>query len=231
MPHQRTNQPWNQFELQSDSQTLEYEFKMLCAVAANIANGKPTGDWGSKNAHVESFAIHCRNLIFFFYAHDSANKAGLARDNDILAVDYFNQNSDWTAVCPPISTTLVNAKPQADKQVAHITEERRGLNQPTGPTASWQIGNVVRDIATAMKAFLNHVPQQNLDGNVRTDLEQLATAVLTATHSPSPSSMPVPSKSAPPSISPLVGFQAKTDVRTTAPPSGSMFGLHGKTEP
>lgn len=230
MPHHRTNQPWNQSELRSDSRTLEYEFKMLCAVAANIGNGRPTGDWGSKNAHVESFAIHCRNLVFFFFAHDSANKAGWARGNDILAVDYFKQNSDWITVCPPISTTLLNAKPQADRQVAHITEERRGLNQPSGPTASWSISDVVRDIATVMKAFLDHVPQQNLDGNVRTDLEQLASAVLTATQSPSPSSTPVPSKPALPSVSPLAGFHAKTDVRTTAPPSGGMFGLHGKTE-
>jgi hypothetical protein len=217
--------------LRSHSKTLEYEFKMLCAVAHNIADGKLTGDWGSNNAHVESFAIHCRNLIFFFYAHDTANNAGRARPSDILAADYFIQNADWGKACPPISAALTNAKPQADKQVAHITEERRELNQPSGPTASWKICGIVRDVATVTKAFLDHVPQQNIDGNVKTALEQLATAVLSATQSPSPPSMPVPAKPAPPSVNPSVNFRAKTDVRTIAPPSGGMFGLHGKTEP
>lgn len=229
MPQQRTNQPWSQSELISDSKTLEYEFKMLCAVAANIADGKVTGDWGSMNAHIESFAIHCRNMIFFFYAHDPANKAGLARDNDILAVDFFKKDADWTGVCPPISTILVDAKPKADKQVAHITEQRRELNQPTGPIAPWQIGDIVRDIARVVEAFLDHVPQQNLYRNLKTHLEQLATAVLAATEPP-PCSTHVPSPAARPSASLPFDFQAKTDVRTIAPPSGGMFGLHGKTE-
>ena len=116
MPKQRKSQPWSQSPLQSDSKTLTYEFEMLSAVAANIADDRLTANWGSKNAHVESFGVHCRNLIFFFYAHDPDNDAGQARDNDILAVDFFNRNADWGAVCPSMTPTLKAAKPQADKQ-------------------------------------------------------------------------------------------------------------------
>lgn len=230
MRHQRKNQPWKATDLQSDSKTLLYEFNMLCSVASNIADGTITSNWGSTNAHVESFAVHCRNLIFFFYADDPANHAGRPRDNDILAVDYFKQESDWTAIRPTISRVLVNAKPQADRQVAHITEERRELNQPSGPTASWHITAIVRDIASVMKPFLDHAPQQNFDGNARAELLQLATSVFASVQQ-LPVAAPSPSASPQPMLAPPIQFQAKTDVRSTAPPPGGTFGLHGKTEP
>lgn len=230
MSKARVKHSWKPGELQSDAKTLRYEFDMLIATASNLNSGRGT-DTATRNALVESFAAHCRNLIFFFFAHDDAHNAGAPRSGDILAVDFFKQDSGWIDVCPSIAKTLSDAKRSMDKEVAHITVDRRGLNQQDGPTSDWPVGVLVLEIAGIMMTFLKHADLENFHPETKDHLLQLAERVLT----PVQPSLPYPPPSSADAIRtnlvPPVLLHGRTDIRTTTIPPGSMFGMHAKTEP
>lgn len=211
-----------QTELRDDSKTLWYEFRVLRHIARILNSGGFTSDWASGNAHVESFAIHCRNLIFFFFAHDSVHSAGSPRSTDVLAVDFFDNPTHWDTICPRISDTLRSAKKQADKQIAHITEERRNLNQQNGPTASWKSGIITVELAHVMRTFLDHVPPKVLDSHVESDLRRLVSHL-------GISSALAPFSGDQQDSKKRFALQAKTDVRTSAPSSGT-YGTDGRTK-
>ena len=181
------NRPWTASQLQSDSKTLQYECEMLCYVARNLSCDMVRNDWAAKNAHVESFAVHCRNLIFFFYAHEASNKAGKPRKGDVLAVHFFEEQAKWDRKAPKISGTLQDAKVQADKQIAHITDERRELNQPGGPTGPWMIAEIVTDLRKVVAEFLDSVPKENLALDVK---HALGSLISVSASEPPPSDQP-----------------------------------------
>jgi hypothetical protein len=93
-------------------QHLGYELDMLFASATGAGGpkGAPT-----TNAAIESFAIHLRNWIDFFYLRNPQN-------DDITWRDYLASGSAWTP--PPISPTLEAARRKANKQIAHLTVSR-----------------------------------------------------------------------------------------------------------
>jgi len=154
----------NESDLQEDSRTVAYECTMLVAAArlANVA----APESAERNAFIESFAVHCRNLIYFLYGHldeiaVGGQSAGLSppRSNDILATD-FNQR--WITGYRVPSAALIDGKKNADKQIAHITEERRGLNQPgTGITSGWDMCPICESIRDAFRDFLASAPLQS----------------------------------------------------------------------
>lgn len=116
-----------------------------------------------KNACVESFAIHCRILVAFFFGHRER-----PHTTDIIAADF---DSAWKTACPDISDDLVTARNNANKQVAHITEDREDLNQPgSGKTSEWNfldIGNAISDL---MNLFLPLVPKDRFELKARADI-------------------------------------------------------------
>ena len=114
--------------------------------------------------------------------------------------------------------------------MAHITAQRRELNQISGSAASWRIWAILRDIATVMKAFLDHVLQQNLHPIVAVELKRLVGHVTAAHHSPHLAA-PVPPQAPAANTTVLRNFQAKTEGSGPDPPSGGLFNMHGKTEP
>ena len=88
------------------------------------------------------------------------NKLSL-RETDILAYDFY---PSWLSECPMPTVEMSKAKWQADKHVAHITEARRGVNQPgTGRESVWQIGVAIDEIGKTMTMFLERAPSNNFD--------------------------------------------------------------------
>jgi hypothetical protein len=154
-----TNQPqiptFAPSDLQQDSKTLFYELEALYETAAGYKalNDRPgtreTVRW-PQNAHVESFGIHCRALIVFF-----SGESGYRTD---VSSTHFGFARGSFA----ISRALWDAKTQADKQIAHITTERRGLNQTPANAANWRLDELLTELCDLTEKFLNGVNEQNL---------------------------------------------------------------------
>ena len=73
---------------------------------------------------LESFAIHLRNLIDFFYTPPNH-----ARNDDLVAADFFDPPTSWNP--GPISKSLSDARERANKEISHITYKRKSATDPT----------------------------------------------------------------------------------------------------
>ncbi len=167
MGERRDVKSWQGFsraDLHADSATVRYELEMLVGVERVLASG-PLGDKLVRNALTESFAIHCRSLILFLFGHLNKIVVGGAFgissrwSNDVVAWDFY---PEWQVECPGATDTIVDAKQQADKHVAHIVTERRGVNQPgMQPTSVWEVGAITSEVCRVFAKFLDSAPRDN----------------------------------------------------------------------
>lgn len=224
--------PRLQSDLQSDSKTLRYELENLICMAQEYSPSWENDEPTRNNAYVEAFALHCRALIFFLYGHlDEIAANGkterfspTVRDNDVFAYDFHRS---WDQECPPPSEVMVEAKWQADKHVAHITTERREVNQPGSSKQSvWRLKDAVSAICDVVACFLKKAPTQNFDADALLWMNDSIAAWSKLT---SPTQVkPVLPSVAPGSQLPAPCLQATTDARTLSPQPG--VNIHGKTE-
>jgi hypothetical protein len=152
-----------QAELHADSRTLLYEFDMLCGTAVQLVGLDQTHQRIAYNSTVESFALHCRALIAFFFDHNPRY------DSDVVAADFFAVPDHW-ASSHSLGQFLADAQTQAHKQIAHITTERRNLNISGGKDGLWQISDIVQAVCKLMADFLANAPDQNLDSDAKRNL-------------------------------------------------------------
>lgn len=219
----------SQAELWSDSKTVRYELDMLLSNADAYAQIAETSAVVLKNALVESFAVHCRAMIFFLFGHlDGIAANGVSegfakpRSTDVLAVDFCY---GWSSTCPAPSEVLVRAKRQADKHVAHITTDRREVNQPgSGIESVWRIGEVAAEIAKVMDSFLRTAPANVIEWSERCRMSDLISPWL-PTHA---ASVPTPSTMPPSFHNTGQALCGRTEPKTVSPPPGISF--HGRTE-
>jgi hypothetical protein len=210
----------SQTELQCDAKTVRYELNMLLSIADAYA-GTPETATVQRNALVESFAIHCRAMLFFLFGHldeivANGVREGFAkpREGDVLAFDF---NRAWDSTCPPPTEVLVLAKRQADKHVAHITTGRRAMNQPGSNVESvWRLGEVAREIASVTDCFLRAAAADAIGPSERKQMDKLLLPWLqtdcTTTRYTRGSLRAVTS-------SPNQALDGMTDARTISPPT------------
>jgi hypothetical protein len=134
-------------ELQKYSaEHLWYEVWMFFQTGIVLPNGvtSPKVDF-VENAILESFAIHLRNLLDFFYPDRSK-----PHDDDVIAAYYFDARklpSDF-----PQKSKLLNAsKVRAHKQVSHLTTKRFTGNHPE---KRWSTVPLMSEIAEVLVAFV-----------------------------------------------------------------------------
>jgi hypothetical protein len=166
-----------QAELHADSRTLFYEFDMLCGTSAQLAGLDPTRHRVAYNSTVESFAVHCRALISFFFDFTKAH------DTDVIASDFFATPDQWLQD-HAIDHYFRAVQVQANKQIAHITTERRNLNTSAGDDGIWRIADIVQAICKLMDEFLTKSPDQNLDPIAKQKLMALVAESLQPTEGP-----------------------------------------------
>lgn len=213
-------------ELQQDSLTVLYEFDALCRTAMNLRREEVTKDRVLSNAHVESFGIHCRAMTCFLFGHDPRLKL-IERQTDLLALHYFLDDSTrWTSSCPSLEQLLIEAKVQADKQVAHLTVYRRGVNQSPHLLAEWRIGDTLISLTSAMSHFVDAVPKSRLAPNVEGDLRKLINEIRYAFGDWPATTVccQSPGEATPATVS--MTARTQPDNRPLGPP----FGMAGKTE-
>ena len=94
-----------------------YEHAMLSAIGDYIV-GEKIKDGLLRAALLESFLVHARNLIDFFYTDK------VKFSDDILAVDYFSSANKWTKKRGKLPNYLDEARTKANKLLSHITLSR-----------------------------------------------------------------------------------------------------------
>jgi len=130
-----------------------YEVDMLSYSAYKI---KQLGEQ-SKGKHVwemnmpqETFVLHSRNLIEFFYGDKQPQYPCDAR-----AYDFFEDKRVWEAARPQKTSNMVELMTRSGKEMAHITYLRIS---GTPPEKSWDDGQLNYEILKVVKSFLENLP-------------------------------------------------------------------------
>lgn len=112
---------------------------------------------GLLNSLNDSFLIHSRKLVEFFYSPN------LTHPNDIIAEDYFDSPKSWKNIRPPKSETLSKAQKDFNKLLAHLTYA--SLNYPDGEHV-WSISEIYVDIFNSLQIFIEAVDLTLLDDDI-----------------------------------------------------------------
>lgn len=129
-------------------QHLLYELEMLTRVAYRLHDHPPIRpDPIVESALIESFAVHARNLLSFFY--DEPRK-----EDDAVAGDFV---SGWQA--PGLPADLRDLAVQVNKQIAHLTYTRARL---TEQQQRWYVAKIGRALAEIMDEFVDQAPAELL---------------------------------------------------------------------
>ena len=139
---QKNKRVLSKADLQEMLTQVNYEYNMLSHTAARISKIK---DGPEKNAMLESFLIHVRNLIDFFYIDTPSI------DDDVLAVDYFSSPKDWITKRGKFPQYLKDAKIKANKLLSHITLSR--IKKYKGDKG-WQVLKIKGKIDNILECFM-----------------------------------------------------------------------------
>jgi len=143
----------------TDRQLLDYSGEHLLyelQIFQWIVNNFPTEASFQRSVFVESFAVHLRNLIDFFYTSPLK-----AQGDDIVAGDFFNSPGEWNPGTIP--TTLDSARQRANKEVSHITYKRKSANDTTKP---WPVSDLFSEVNAVSRQFAAEASRNKLHTSV-----------------------------------------------------------------
>jgi hypothetical protein len=151
----------------SDSELLEYSREHLLyevTMFFHTGNILLNYDFGKiepprlgelmRMAILESFAVHVRNLIDFFWPAKTF-------DTDVLAEDFFPGNGLPKSFS--LTTALDNARIRANKQVSHLTTERIA-GEP--PEKNWPVSELLGEEQDLLLRFVRDASPARLDAKV-----------------------------------------------------------------
>jgi hypothetical protein len=141
-------------ELQAASDALEYELRMLNEVTIML----PKHQFGViHNAMVESYVVHMRILIEFFYPTSRAKN-----DPDTIIVSDFLYD-----VCQPkneIHELLKNNRERAHKLLAHLSYSRV---QKYKNDKAWPYPIITENLNNLFRDFFKNVPEDRIGNKLR----------------------------------------------------------------
>lgn len=150
-------------ELREIAGILLYEKGMMFYTASSLASEQT--DHLLRNALLESFVIHARNLIAFIWSESS-------NSDDVLAEDFFPDPQNWRSARPEMSTLLSESKRRVNKLAAHLTYTRLSIS---GAQKVWRFIDIARELQTVFELFVQSAPQntvQVLTENSEAELTQ-----------------------------------------------------------
>jgi hypothetical protein len=118
--------------------------RLLKALAHDAEAGKRDLDWldiETRNAQVESFAIHTRALLGFLY------EPRHSKPDDAMASHFVPDG--WKP--PPLRPALQRVGPRVGKEVAHLTYGRLRVDEEA---KGWPYGQIWLDVAAVLREFL-----------------------------------------------------------------------------
>jgi len=144
--------------LEYSGEHLLHELTMLWELAQTLPRRKASTE---TSALVESFGIHLRNLIDFFYRP--------GRLDDVTAQDFLDATTVWN---PSEPASLTNAHRRANKELSHLTQTRKS---GTPPEKEWDTIGLAREIEAIAKDFAAKASDRKLHFKVREFLQIPAT--------------------------------------------------------
>lgn len=133
---------------------LLHELSMLWELAATLPQRKPSTE---TSAFVESFGVHLRNLIDFFYRE--------GHGDDVTAQDFLDPATTWK---PSEPASLTKAHQRANKELNHLTQARISGSPPE---KAWDTAALRKDIETVAKDFAGKASEKKLHPKVREFLQ------------------------------------------------------------
>jgi hypothetical protein len=153
--------PWTPTDddLRMLTEHLFYEVQMTFHLAAVLHSTQGTVlDQLVRNAQIEAFTIHVRQLIDFFWMERSRK----GKKRDAFAADYFAPG-EWVNIRPQRSDVLNEAlRHKVGWGVAHLTY---GRARSTVQDKQWQPIALACALAPAVICFADNVDHAKLDGD------------------------------------------------------------------
>jgi len=138
-------------ELRQISEHLFYELWMLDTTARVLAM-EAFGEGPVRNALLESFTIHARGLLQFFFPSQP-------RPDDALAVDSLSDTPAWEGARGEMPPILADLAARVGKEVAHLTYGRLLVTAETKP---WHFLDAVKALSLVAQTFRSMVPDNLL---------------------------------------------------------------------
>lgn len=145
-----------------------YEVKMLHFAVCKFALTDILDIW-NRNMALETFLLHARNLKEFFY-YKPCKKY-------LRAYDFVENEIKWDRDKPKKTHWIIEVESRADKELAHLTNERI---YGTPPEKKWKCGIIQRDFLKLAKCFLDHLPEKYIDERLR-EIKEMYIHVATST--------------------------------------------------
>ena len=133
---------------------LLYEVQMFQWMTKTLLTKSSQFEALERCALIESFAIHFRNLFEFFYNQSP-------RDTDVVAADYFDNPASWSR---KPSSVLVAARKRADKEVSHLTLQRKDAGDPA---KNWPVGAYFNEMRSTIQEFVATASPKKLHVRVK----------------------------------------------------------------
>jgi hypothetical protein len=122
-------------------------------------------DLAGRNADIESFATHMRNLVQFLYPHKP-------KGGTVIAADYFTKRSDWETVRPKRPESLMVANQRVPIEIGHLVLGRARREDKT-----WNHNAIWLDLAKVLRVFVDNVPAQRVSSEFKDALRTLVSTV------------------------------------------------------
>jgi hypothetical protein len=148
-------------ELRKAAWHLFYEIEMLLA-ASRFLQALPDPQTPRekliRNAVVESFTVHLRVLIMFFYSE--------RRYLDDVLAEEFMLKGEWTKLRGEKPAQLAEAELRMGKEVAHLTTSRYSDDESDSPNKIWPTAELVSELLGLLKTFLKHASEARIDPRI-----------------------------------------------------------------
>ncbi len=151
----------------SDNQLLDYSCEHVAyeiwmlrgteALLAAIQSGALVTSTIAKNAAIESWIVHLRDLVEFLYP-------GAPRPDDVVAANFFDRRADWQRIRPSQSDSLKKARKRANTELAHLTTGRKA---PGDREKEWAFHDLTAELLDVLRAFGEKASKAKLHQNVR----------------------------------------------------------------
>ena len=147
------------------SALLHYEVVMFDATAQMLMTGV-FGESAARNAFLESFTIHTRVLLQFFYPSSSIA-------SDVLAEHFFSDRMIWLRLRGRVPKALLDVERRVGNEIAHLSYDRLTV----GPDAKkWNVLEIWKAVMGLVRTFVANVPPNLLSSDLQRSSPQEQTA-------------------------------------------------------
>lgn len=114
----------------------------------------------TNNAMIESFGIHARALLDFFYGLEVLEKNNRKpHADDIFAEDFFSDKEHWRKIRPQIPDNFDSIRKRVNKEIAHIIVEGAKVKPES---KIWLFERIKTTIENAYIIFENQALKERL---------------------------------------------------------------------